>query len=64
MTFDIMKGNYTAQPYQTITRGRDADNGRFINRESAGGCTERNPFPYICGLRVIQANFRARGIKV
>ncbi len=63
MTFDIMKGNYTAQPYQTITRGCDADNGRFINRESAGGCTERNPFPYMRDLRVIQADSRTCGIK-
>ena len=34
------------------------------NRSRAGGCTERNPFPYTCGLRVIQTEFRARGIKV
>jgi len=34
------------------------------NRSRAGGCMERNPFPYACGLRVIQAEFRARGIKV
>ena len=26
--------------------------------------TEKNCFPYTCGLRVIQAEFRARGIKV
>ena len=25
-------------------------------------CTERNPFPYTCGLRVIQTEFRARRI--
>ncbi len=35
------------------------------NRSRAGGgCTERNPFPYMRDSRVIQAEFPARGIKV
>ena len=30
MTLVMMKGNYMAQGYQIIKRGRDADNGQFI----------------------------------
>ena len=30
MTLVMMKGNYMAQGYQIIKRGRDADNGQLI----------------------------------